>query len=88
LSLLIPAVRHALTGAVQKHLVTGQVAGSSFGGGANFYSTESANTHSNNQGNVYEHEGEATQHPHSNESVKPISHHQGETLEGSFERKE
>lgn len=88
LSLLIPAVRSALTSAVQKHLVSGQVGGSPFGANASFYSTQSVHSHSNNQGNVYEHEGQATHQTSSNNSVKPISHHQGETLEGRFERKE
>lgn len=88
LSLLIPAVRAALSGAVQKHLVTAQTAGSPFGASASFYSAHSANSQGHNEGNVYEHEGSATSSHHSREPVTPISHHQGETLEGTFERKE
>jgi UPF0716 protein FxsA len=83
LSLLIPAVRNSLIGAVQKHLVTAQVGASPVGGNAHFYSA-----HSSNQGNVYEHEVHNTDHNNSYEQIKPIVHHQGETLEGDFQRKE
>ena len=92
LSLLIPAVRNSLIGAVQKHLVTAQVGGSpfgasQFGSSAHFYSS-----HSDGKGNVYEHEVHTSEHYSSadqaDSQAKPISHHQGETLEGHFERKE
>ncbi|MBU2893664.1 FxsA family protein [Colwellia sp. D2M02] len=85
LSLLIPAVRNSLVGAVQKNLVSAQVGSSPFSGNAHFYSSHSTHT---SQGNVYEHEVQTSETYNTNEPVKPISHHQGETLEGSFERKE
>lgn len=80
LSLLIPSVRAAIAGSVQKHIKTTQT-GSFGAGGAHFHSS----TFTQNGGNTYEHEVEEvdifTQ-------KKPISHHQGETIEGDFQRKD
>ncbi len=92
LSLLVPAIRNSLIDAVQKHLVTAQAGrspfgASQFGGNAHFYSA-----HTDKQGNVYEHEVHTSEYYSSadqaDSQAKPISHHQGETLEGNFERKE
>jgi len=72
LSLLIPSVRAAIASHVQKHIKVNQ-----FGAGATFTQGGS--------GNVYQHE--AQEHSFTQES-KPLSHHNGETLEGEFQRKE
>lgn len=72
LSLLIPNVRRAIGHHVQKHIKVNQ-----FNAGASF--------EQNTTGNVYQHEGDTNPFTKSNE---PISHHQGETLEGDFERKD
>ncbi|RHW77786.1 FxsA family protein [Colwellia sp. RSH04] len=72
LSLLIPSVRRAIAAQVQKNINVNQ-----FNAGASFHHTS--------QGNVFEHEEH--QPPFSNDS-KPISHHQGDTLEGEFQRKD
>jgi len=72
LSLLIPGVRQFIASAVQKHIIVNQVAG-----GAAF--------HQGGSGNVYQHEAQDS--PFTAER-KPVSHHQGETLEGDFERKD
>ena len=76
LSLLVPAVRTAIANQVQKHIKVNQ-----FGAGAAF-------NHSA-QGNVYQHE--TTSEPFTSSSAQanaPLSHHQGETLEGEFKRKD
>jgi len=72
LSLLIPSVREGIAKQVQKQIKVNQ-----FSGGASF-------SHGA-QGNVYQHEP----HEHSfTQESKPISHHEGETLEGEFQRKD
>lgn len=76
LSLLVPAVRTAIANQVQKHIKVNQ-----FGAGAAF-------NHSA-QGNVYQHE--TTSEPFTSsrsQANEPLSHHQGETLEGEFKRKD
>jgi len=77
LSLLIPSVRQAIAAMVQKHIVVNQVAA-----GASFHQE---GFYQGGQGNVYQHE---KQDSASHGERKPISHHQGETLEGDFERKD
>lgn len=72
LSLLIPSVRSAIAEYVQKHLKVKQ-----FEAGTSF--------HQGSAGNVYQHEG--TPQPF-NQSNAPLSHHEGETLEGEFKRKD
>lgn len=72
LLLLIPSVRAAIGNQVQKHIKVDQ-----FGASAAF--------HQEAAGNVYEHEKTAEPFTSSPES---ISHHQGETLEGEFKRKD
>ena len=72
LLLLIPAVRAAIASKVQKHIKVNQ-----FGAGASY--------HHSAQGNVYQHE--STTAPFTS-SIEPLSHHQGETLEGEFQRKD
>jgi len=82
LSLLIPNVRQAIAVMVQKRIVLNQASV-----GANFYhnSSTQAGFTQEKSGNVYDHEAQ----PHDfNPHSKPISHHQGETLEGDFDRKE
>ncbi len=76
LSLLIPAVRTAIAQQVQKHIKVNQ-----FGAGASF--------HQGATGNIYQHEN--TNEPFTSSkfsSNQPISHHQGDTLEGEFKRKD
>jgi UPF0716 protein FxsA len=72
LSLLVPSVRAAIANQVQKHIKVNQ-----FGAGASF--------HDGASGNVYQHDNTAEPFTSSNE---PISHHQGDTLEGEFKRKD
>ncbi|MGL1957282.1 MAG: FxsA family protein [Colwellia sp.] len=76
LSLLVPSVRHALAKTAQQHIKVNQ-----FSANAGFQQQNpfEANV---DQHNVYE--NEASQFV----DKKPISHHQGETIEGDFERKE
>lgn len=76
LSLLIPGVRSAIAKQVQKHMKVNQ-----FGAGATFGQ--------NSAGNVYQHDN--TSEPFTSPIVssnEPISHHQGDTLEGEFKRKD
>ena len=83
LSLLVPNVRKALANTVQKHMKTTQ--GGSFGGNAHFYSS----TFTQTNGNTYENE---VDNEVDNSDVftdkKTISHHQGETIDGDFQRKD
>ncbi len=72
LSLLIPSVRTAIASYVQKHIKVNQ-----FGTGATFTQGSA--------GNVYQHEAQEQSFTQQSE---PISHHQGETLEGEFQRKD
>lgn len=72
LSLLIPQVRQAISAQVQKHIKVNQ-----FSAGASF--------HQQGSGNVYEHENGADNFTAND---KHISHHQGETLEGEYKRKD
>ncbi len=72
LSLLIPSVRTAIAMHVQKHIKVNQ-----FGAGAAF--TQSG------AGNVYQHEAQEQSFTQDN---KPLSHHNAETLEGEFQRKD
>ncbi|TMM41439.1 FxsA family protein [Colwellia ponticola] len=72
LLLLIPGVRAAIGRKVQAHIKVNQ-----FGASASF--------HQEATGNVYEHEKTADPFTSPPES---ISHHQGETLEGEFKRKD
>ena len=82
LSLLIPSVRQAIAAVVQNRIVLNQA-----GASASFY--HGTSTHAGftqeKSGNVYDHENQPGDF---NSQTKPISHHQGETLEGDFERKE
>ena len=75
LSLLVPQVRTALAHVVQRHIKVNNV-----------QNVNSTNYHA---GNVYQHEA-FTQRTRNNfkQEAKPISHHQSETIEGEFERKE
>jgi len=74
LSLLVPSVRQAIANYVQKHIKANQ-----FGASASFGQSYQQGSQ---QGNVYDNEyAQPTEN-------KPISHHQGETFEGEFERKE
>ena len=76
LSLLVPSVRAAIANQVQKHIKVNQ-----FGAGASFHHGE--------PGNVYQHDNTAEPFTASKASSnKPISHHQGDTLEGEFKRKD
>jgi UPF0716 protein FxsA len=73
LSLLIPAVRHAIVGSVKAHLVTGAASRQHF----EFHG----------QGNVYEQEASSAQPEHPfQEQIQPP--HKGQTLDGEFERKD
>ncbi|PKH89496.1 FxsA family protein [Colwellia sp. Bg11-28] len=76
LLLLVPSVRVAIATQVQKHIKVNQL-----GGGASF--------HHSTTGNVYQHEESAEPFTSSKASSnEPISHHQGDTLEGEFKRKD
>lgn len=83
LSLLVPNVRKTLANAVQNHMKTTQ--GSAFGANAHFHSS----TFTQENGHTYENE---VDNKVDNTDVftdkKPITHHQGETIEGDFQRKE
>lgn len=82
LSLLIPAFRNALANSVQKHMKTSQ--GSAFGGSAHFHSS-----FTQENGNVYENEMDSSEVFTANKSIPPVkNHHQGETIEGDFQRKD
>jgi len=72
LSLLIPSVRTAIASYVQKHIKVNQ-----FAAGATFSQSGA--------GNVYQHE---PQEQSFTQKSEPISHQQGETLEGEFQRKD
>jgi UPF0716 protein FxsA len=72
LSLLIPSVRIAIANYVQKNMKVNQ-----FAAGATF--TQGGT------GNVYQHEAQAQAFT---QESKPISHQQGEALEGEFQRKD
>jgi UPF0716 protein FxsA len=79
LLLLVPSVRQAIATSVQKHIkvnpyVTGSSASSSFNAGSTYEA-----------GNTYEHQGDPQA---SNQNSHNISHHQGETIEGEYSRKE
>ena len=76
LSLLIPSVRIAIANHVQKHIKVNQ-----FAGGASFQQGAT--------GNTYQHDN--TSAPFTSSTASPnesISHHQGDTLEGEFKRKD
>lgn len=79
LSLLVPKVRQALAGSVQKHIKTGQ--GNAFGANAHFHSS----TFTQQSGHTYEN---VVDNSDVFSDKKPISHHQGETIDGDFTRKE
>ncbi len=78
LSLLIPGVRNAIAKYVQKHIKVNQL-----GAGASFHHGTSNGFGAS--GNVYQHDPQ--EQPFTQQG-KPISHHEGETLEGEFQRKE
>ena len=76
LSLLVPSVRTALAKFVQKHIKVNQL-----GAGASF--------HHGASGNVYQHENTSEPFTSARASAnEPLAHHQGETLEGEFKRKD
>ena len=72
LLLLVPSVRTGIANQVQKHIKVNK-----FAAGASF--------HQESTGNVYQHEN--TTEPFVSPN-KPISHHQGDILEGEFKRKD
>jgi UPF0716 protein FxsA len=74
LSLLIPSVRSMLIKSVQSRLVMNQTA-------AGF--TYQSSVHSQQEEPV-----SSDPFEHRSDTQKPIEHHQGETLEGEYERKE
>lgn len=87
LSLLVPQIRQALAQSVQKHIIANQ--SSVFGANAHFHS--STFTHEN--GHVYEHEvDEYVEKDNDFNQKKEIPfekhHHQGETIEGDYQRKD
>ncbi|MCI2283049.1 FxsA family protein [Colwellia sp. MSW7] len=83
LLLLVPAVRHTLSQSVQKHIQTSQ--GSAFGAGAHFHSS----TFGEKNGHVYENEAETVDiFTQPKEIPHEKHHHQGETIEGDFQRKD
>ncbi len=88
LLLLVPNVRQAIAISVQKHIkvnpyVTRSGARSSF----NTDNTYTDNTYTDNTytGNTYEHQASSQA---SNQDSHNISHHQGETIEGEYSRKD
>ena len=76
LLLLIPKVRENIAKAVQKHIKVNTVVGAT---GNTF------NQSPFEQGNVYEHDNNG---PFTANAQQPISHHEGETIEGDFTRKD
>ncbi len=86
LLLLVPAVRHTLVQSVQKHIKTSQ--GNAFGTSAHFHSS----TFTQENGHVYEHEVDdyidKNSAFHHNKEISHENHHQGETIEGDFKRKD
>lgn len=79
LLLLVPNVRQALANTVQNHIKTNQ--GSAFGNAAHFHSS----TFTQANGQTYENDVDDSE---IFTQKKPISHHQGETIEGDFKRKD
>ena len=79
LLLLVPNVRRALASTVQKHINTSQR--SAVGANAHFHSS----TFTQTDGHIYENE---VDNDDAFTPQKPISHHQGETIEGDFKRKD
>lgn len=79
LLLLVPKVRKALASTVQKHIKTSQA--SAFGANAQFHSS----TFTQTSGQTYENEVNSTD---AFTKPKPITHHQSETIEGDFQRKD
>jgi len=77
LSLLIPNVRQAIAAMVQKHMLVRQGAA-----GASFHHN---NPFQEDPRNVNQ---SSTPSSFSSQDRKPVSHHEGETLEGDFERKD
>ena len=83
LSLLVPAIRHALANSVQKHIKTSQ--GSAFAGIAYFHSS----SFTQENGHVYENEVDTSDVFTQNKSIPSgKNHRQGETSEGDFQRKD
>jgi UPF0716 protein FxsA len=72
LLLLVPSVREGIAKQVQKQIKVNQF-------------NASASYNQNSSGNVYQHE---PQDQKFTQDSKPVSHHQGETLEGEFQRKD
>ncbi|WP_426369287.1 FxsA family protein [Pseudocolwellia sp. HL-MZ7] len=82
LLLLVPSVRKALGTSVQKHLHTRQ--GNTFGANAHFHSSDFSQG-----GNVYENEVDnSTVSTEKEPAILERKPHQGETIEGDFERKD
>ena len=79
LSLLIPSVRQALASSVQAHITTSQAG--AFGASAHFHSAHFSQTN----GQTYENE---VDNPDVFTDQKSIDHHQGDTIDGDFERKD
>ncbi len=79
LSLLVPSVRRSLASTVQKHIKTSQAG--AFGANAHFHSS----TFTQASGHTYENEVDSSD---IFTDKKPISHHQGETIDGDFKRKD
>jgi len=79
LLLLVPKVRQALASSVQKQLKTSQ--GSAFGASAHFHSSSFTQPSGNTYENEVDNADVFTKKP-------PISHHQGETIEGDFKKKD
>ena len=87
LSLLVPQIRQGLVQIVQKHNVTNQ--GNIFGASAHFHSS----TFTQENGHVYEHDADEYVDKNNDFNQKtgiPLEkhHHQGETIEGDFKRKD
>lgn len=87
LSLLVPSIRQTIAKTVQNHIVTSK--NGTFGTSTHFHSS----TFTQENGHVYEHE--ADEYVDKNNSFNPKNeipfqknHHQGETIEGDFKRKE
>jgi len=79
LVLLVPKARQALVSTVQQHIKTNPTGG--FGANAHFYSS----TFTQKNGQVYDNEADNTD---VFTQQKPIAHHQGDTIEGDFKRKD
>jgi len=87
LLLLIPNVRQALGDLVQNQIKTSQ--GSVLGGSAHFHSSTFTQSGGHSGNHIYENEVDSAEvFTQARAEIPERSHHQGETIEGDFQRKD